>query len=138
MTYMGCKLPASPNLHGAAFYGDNLCGMLPYMDRKPTYLRAWRLKRGYTQDDMLGRLEVLGVSITGASLSRIERGLQPYSQDVIEAIATALDVTVAQLLEHNPDLPGSQVIDFVAHLTAKEQAQAESVLRAMFPERASH
>jgi transcriptional regulator with XRE-family HTH domain len=67
------------------------------MARKPTYIRAWREKRGHTLDDMVGRLDALGVKITGASLSRIERGIQPYNQDTLEAIAEALNVTVGQL-----------------------------------------
>lgn len=105
------------------------------MDRKATYIRAWRDKRGFTLDDMVGRLETLGVPTTGASLSRIERGIQPYSQDIIEAIAAALDVTVADLVEHNPEIPASQVVDLVQRLNAREAEQAEAVLRAMFPDR---
>jgi transcriptional regulator with XRE-family HTH domain len=62
------------------------------MERKATYIRAWRNERGYSLDDMVGRLAVLGVETTGASLSRIERGIQPYNQDMLEAIASALNV----------------------------------------------
>lgn len=106
------------------------------MDRKGTYIRHWRKKRGYSLDDMVGRLEVLGVETTGASLSRIERGLQPYSQDILEAIAQSLGVTAAQLLEHNPDMPQAQVTDLLQHLDRREAEQAEAVLRAMFGKRA--
>lgn len=105
------------------------------MARKRTYIRAWREKRGYTLDDVVGRLDALGVKITGASLSRIERGIQPYNQDTLEAIAEALNVTVAQLTEHNPDLPPAKVIDFLKHLNANEVEQADAVLKAMFGER---
>jgi transcriptional regulator with XRE-family HTH domain len=102
------------------------------MARKPTYIRAWRDERGYTLDDMVGRMDVLGVKITGASLSRIERGIQPYSQDILEAIAEALNVTVAQLTEHNPKMPPAKIYDFLKHLNADEAKQADAVLRAMF------
>lgn len=102
------------------------------MDRKPTYIRAWREKKGFTLDQMVGRLAEIEVAMTGASLSRIERGKQPYSQDVIEAIAVALDVTVSQLVEHDPTKPPAQIIDFVRRLSEKEAQQAEAVLRAMF------
>lgn len=112
------------------------CGILSCMERKPTYIRAWRKKRGYTLDDMVGRLAVLGVDTTGASLSRIERGQQPYSQDILEAIAEALDVSPWDLLKNNPEIPEAEVIDFLAHLDAQELKQAESVLKAMFGERA--
>jgi transcriptional regulator with XRE-family HTH domain len=104
------------------------------MARKPTYIRAWRERRGYTLDDMLGRLDAIGVKITGASLSRIERGIQPYSQDVLEAIAAALNLSVADLLENDPTVPEAEIIDFLRHLDDRQVRQAESVLKAMFGE----
>lgn len=106
------------------------------MARKRTYIRAWRDKRGYTLDDMVGRLDVLGVKTTGASLSRIERGIQPYSQDTLEAIAEALNVTVADLLKNDPDVPEAEIFDLMRHLDERQKRQAESVLKAMFGERA--
>jgi transcriptional regulator with XRE-family HTH domain len=106
------------------------------MARKRTYIRAWRENRGYTLDDMIGRLEALGTKITGASLSRIERGIQPYSQDIIEAIAEALNLAVADLIENDPTVPEAEIIDLVRHLDERQKRQAESVLKAMFGERA--
>jgi transcriptional regulator with XRE-family HTH domain len=106
------------------------------MERKATYIRAWRNDRGFSLDDMVGRLAVLGVDTTGASLSRIERGIQPYNQDMLEAIADALDVPVSYLIERNPELPPAKVYDFLAHLNNDEADQAEKVLRAMFGDRA--
>lgn len=134
--YIGRKSDASPNLHDAAFFTPALCGILPGMARKRTYIRAWREKRGYTLDDMVGRLELLGAKMTGASLSRIERGIQPYSQDVLEAIAEALDVTAADLIENNPEVPEAEILDMVRHLDERQRRQAESVLKAMFGESA--
>jgi len=37
-----------------------------------------------------------------AQLGRIERGLQPYSQGVLEAIADALETDLASLLVRDP------------------------------------
>jgi transcriptional regulator with XRE-family HTH domain len=132
VSYAGRKVTASHKLHGKAFFATAQCAMLPYMGRKATYIRAWRKERGFSLDEVVGRLDALRVSITGASLSRIERGIQPYSQDFLEALADALDVTVAQLIEHDPTLPGAKVIDFLQHLSKRDAAQAEDVLRAMF------
>jgi transcriptional regulator with XRE-family HTH domain len=113
------------------------------MERKPTYIRAWRKAGGadrkpggYTLEEMVGRLEELGVRTTAATLSRVETGKVPYSQDIIEAIAEALGVTVAHLVEDNPDIPSTPVADFVRRLNEKEAAQAEAVLRAMFEKQA--
>lgn len=128
---MGRNASASPNLHRVAFFPSRPRGIFDCMERKPTYIKEWRRKRGYTQREVVGRLAVLEVAMTEASLSRIENGKQPYSQDTLEAIATALDLEPGQLLDHNPFKEGA-VIDFLRHLDAKQAEQAEAVLRAMF------
>lgn len=91
------------------------------MERKSTYIRAWRNKRGYSLDDMVGRLAEIGVETTGATLSRIERGKQPYNQDIVEAIAAALDVEVWQLTKDNPDIPPAKIYDFLPHLNRRNR-----------------
>jgi transcriptional regulator with XRE-family HTH domain len=106
------------------------------MERKATYIRAWRKKRGYTLEDMVGRLEAIGVATTGATISRIEKGIQPYSQDKLEAIADALDVTPADLLENDPDVPEAEIIDLIRHIDDRQKAQATAVLKALFDKRA--
>lgn len=113
------------------------------MERKQTYIRAWReaggadrKSGGYSLEDMVGRLAVIGVATTGASLSRIERGIQPYNQDMLDAIAAALGLEPWQLLKDNPAIPPAKVIDFLPYLTKDEIEQADKVLRAMFGERA--
>ena len=45
------------------------------------------------------------VGMTHASLSRIERGLQPYGQALLEALAEALSADVASLLIRDPEDP---------------------------------
>jgi transcriptional regulator with XRE-family HTH domain len=85
---------------------------------------------------MVGRLAELGVAITGASLSRIERGLQPYSQDILEAVAASLGLEPADLLENDPRVPEAEVVDLMRHLTERERTQAAAVLKAMFEKRA--
>lgn len=53
--------------------------------RRKTYFREWREHRGLTQEQLASRLET-----SVASISRIESGNQPYTQDVLEALADAL------------------------------------------------
>ncbi len=73
--------------------------------RRRTFIRQWREFRGLTLEQLADRVgEVLG-GFTHASLSRIERGLQPYSQDILEAIANALQTDVASLLNRDPSDP---------------------------------
>ncbi len=67
---------------------------------RPTFVREWRQSRGLTLQQL-----ALQIGITHASLSRIERGLQPYSQPLLEAIAEALQTEPAFLLMRNPADP---------------------------------
>lgn len=71
----------------------------------PTYIRQWRKYRGLTLDRLAERVGALTGGFTHASLSRIERGLQAYTQAVLEAIAEALGTDPASLLMRDPSDP---------------------------------
>jgi transcriptional regulator with XRE-family HTH domain len=70
-----------------------------------TYIREWREFRGLTLERLAERVGERIGGFTHASLSRIERGLQPYSQPVLEAIGEALNIDPASLLMRNPSDP---------------------------------
>jgi transcriptional regulator with XRE-family HTH domain len=65
--------------------------------RRRTFIKQWRIFRDLSQE-ALG--ERLGTS--GGSISRIENGQQPYTQDTLEALAEALMTDPASLLMRNP------------------------------------
>ena len=65
-----------------------------------TFIRQWREHRGLTLEQLADRIET-----THATLSRIERGLQPYSQPLLEALAEALMTDEASLLMRDPSDP---------------------------------
>lgn len=67
---------------------------------RPTFIREWREFRNLTLEQLADR-----VGTTHASLSRIERGLQPYTQATLEALAEALMTEPASLLMRNPADP---------------------------------
>lgn len=73
---------------------------------RPTFIRQWREHRHMTLETLAGRVgEKIG-GMTHASLSRIERGLQPYSQPILEAIADELTGgDTASLLMRDPSDP---------------------------------
>ena len=52
-----------------------------------------------TQKDLVARLEVLGIKIDQASISKLEGGKRPVSDIEVVALAKALKVPVEQLLE---------------------------------------
>ena len=68
---------------------------LPEFD--PIYLREWRKAKGLTLIE-LGRL----AGIDHGNLSRLERGIFPYSQGVLEKLAEALDTSPAIILTFTP------------------------------------
>lgn len=79
------------------------------------FLRAWREHKGLTLEEVAERVGLLGearrgeaaglnapTSMTHASLSRIERGLQPYNQVLLELLAEIYQTDVSSLLNRNP------------------------------------
>lgn len=83
-----------------------MVGMVSRRVYAPTYIRAWRKERGLTLERLRERMGQLSdVWITKTSLSRIERGEQPYSQPILEAIAEALETEPASLLMRDPGQP---------------------------------
>ena len=73
-----------------------------------TFIRQWRVAKSMTLEALAERVgEKIG-GMTHASLSRIERGLQPYSQPILEAIADELTGgDVASLLMRDPSDPNA-------------------------------
>lgn len=68
--------------------------------RRRTFIKQWREHRGLSQAQLADRLDT-----SESSISRIESGTQPYTQDVLEAIAEALQTDVASLLMRDPSTP---------------------------------
>jgi len=77
---------------GSPFLGS---AFLPEFN--PIYLREWRKAKGLTLTE-LGRL----AGIDHGNLSRLERGIFPYSQGVLEKLAAALDTSPAIILTFTP------------------------------------
>lgn len=73
-----------------------------------TFIRQWRESKSMTLEALAARVGERIGGMTHASLSRIERGLQPYSQPIIEAIADELTGgDVASLLMRDPSDPNA-------------------------------
>ena len=101
-----------------------------------TYIKEWREKRGLSLRRLAERLEQTpggDLLISHASIGRIEKGKQPYSQPILEAIAAALGVPAWMLLEVNPEKDGD-VIDITLRLNkapTELRDQAISILNAL-------
>lgn len=136
---MGCATPqqlfVAPGVTTVTAAWDNLPGMTEQLYRK-TYIKEWREKRGLSLRRLADRLEHTpggDLLISHTSIGRIEKGQQPYSQPILEAIAGALGVTASMLLEMNPEKDGD-VIDITLRLNKAPpelRRQAIDILEAL-------
>lgn len=67
---------------------------------------------------------------SAASLSRIEKGEQPYTQDYLEALAEALSTDPASLIMRDPTQPEG-IWSLWEHAKPGEKRQIEAVVRAI-------
>lgn len=75
----------------------------PKPQRQLSQIKAWRKHRGLTLAKLSERLEQMeGLEMSDAQLSRIERGEQPWSQDLMEALGRVLQTEVQHLINVNP------------------------------------
>jgi transcriptional regulator with XRE-family HTH domain len=92
-----------------------------------THIKAWREYRSLTQEQVASRIDM-----SVPNLSRLERGKIPYSQAALEALAVALDCTVADLVSRPPPKPGHPDLWSVLNgMTEEEQETALRVVAAM-------
>lgn len=71
--------------------------LLSYPAAMSTRLRDFRDMAGMTLEEVAAR-----VGMTAGNLSRLERGLIPYSQSSLEALAAVYSCRVADLVEEDP------------------------------------
>lgn len=103
-------------------------------DRKlgKTYIKEWRLHRGLSLRRLAQRMEVEpGVElISHASIGRIEKREQPYSQEILEAMAVALGCQPWDLLHNDPTKDG-ELVRLIDSLTPEQARQATAIIKAM-------
>lgn len=68
-----------------------------FKQRRRLFVREWRKHRGLTLEQLSER-----VGMTSGNLSHLERGLIPYNQDTLEALAEALGTDAASLIMRDP------------------------------------
>lgn len=97
------------------------------------YIKQWRKKRGISLRKLAARLETeVGGDplISYASLNRIEKGEQPFSEPILNAVADALAVTRSMLLEMDPEKEG-HVVDLLNKMDRPTRDQAVRMLELM-------
>jgi transcriptional regulator with XRE-family HTH domain len=70
-----------------------------------TMLLLWRTINGFSQADVASGLKK---PVSTSTISRLEDGLLPYNQELLEDIAEFLNISVLELMHINPlDVAGS-------------------------------
>lgn len=96
------------------------------------YIKQWRDKSGLSLARLAARMESAPGEelISAMSLSRIERGLQPYSEPILAALAEALDVPDWALISVNPEKDG-EVVDLMKLIRQKSPAERQQAIRLL-------
>lgn len=98
---------------------------VPKRQFRRTYIRQWREFRGLTLEQLADR-----IGSTHATVSRVERALQPYSQAMLEAIAEALMTDPASLLMRDPS-DQEAIWSIWDQAKPAERAQLVAIARAL-------
>lgn len=116
-----------------------------YMAAARHFLRAWREHRDMTLEAVAERVALLSEQreatmpddplktpgrITHASLSRIERGLQPYNQVLMELLAEIYQTDQSSLLNRDPSDPEG-IWSIWDQLKPVERAQVVEIAKAL-------
>ena len=106
------------------------------------FLRAWRRASGLTLEQTAERVERLSesrasadpssrpLSMTHATLSRIERGKIPYGQGLLEILADVYQTDRASLLMRDPE-DSEALWSIWEQLQPLERKQAVEVIKAL-------
>lgn len=94
------------------------------------FIKEWRKHRGLSLRKLSDRLEVdpAGESIAShARLQRVEKGEVGYDEELLHALAHALNTTIFDLLEVNP-LKQGEVVDLMRRLTPDQKIEAQKYI----------
>jgi transcriptional regulator with XRE-family HTH domain len=93
--------------------------------RRHHFIAEWRRHRQLSQAALGAEL-----GISKASVSRIERCVQPYTQDILEAIADVLGAEPATLLSYKPE-ESETLFSVWKRIPKSGRRQALAVLQAL-------
>ena len=121
---------ASPHFH-------NLCGAneltecdIVRMDADknggPNHLRAWREFRGITQAELAER-----VGTNANMIGYLESGERGLSAKWLRRLAPALDTTPGMLLDHDPHLLDSDMLEIWVHAGERERRQLSDIAKTL-------
>ncbi len=90
------------------------------------YIRSWRKHRGLTLEQLAER-----IGMTHQNLGKIERGLVPYNQVLLEALAEELRCEPGDLIIRDPESPTGiwSIWEGLAPVQRKQLAEIAETLK---------
>lgn len=134
--YMGCNSDVKALVTPTATTAVLDCVSMTIMAKNKQgqhFIRGWREKRGISLRKLAAKLETGPDGeplVSYASLSRIENGEQPFSEPILNAIAEALDVPRAMLLEMDPKKEG-HIVDLLNKMDRQTRDQAIKMIELL-------
>lgn len=99
--------------------------MIPKSELRRHYVREWRKFRGLTQEQLAER-----TPFTSGAISHLETGRTHYTQEMLEALAYALDCRPGDLLNRDPNKEG-EVVDLFDGLSDDDRRRAVLMIEAL-------
>lgn len=99
--------------------------------RQKTYLREWRKHREMSLEAVAAE-----VGVSFSNLGRIERGVVPYKQDLLESLALLYGCDPAELLARDPSAPIS-IFTAIARADETQRRQIEALAETVLNFRSS-
>ncbi len=127
--YMDCNYSVNPTVTVPVTTALLNRGNIEWMTKTKQgqhFIQGWRSKRGISLRKLASMLPTGSDGkemLTYASLSRIERGEQAFTEPVLNAIAEALNVPRAMLLETDPKKEG-HILDLINQMDQRTRDQA--------------
>ena len=128
---MSCSLHsanrlASPNVCGLRGAFDlGIAHTVNMAEEERNYLKAWRTKRGMSQDQLAER-----AGTTKAVISLLENEKRPLSSKWLRAFADILGTTPGYILDHDPNEISADIFDLWSRMDLGDQRKAASILTA--------
>lgn len=121
----------SAGVHDVHMSAKRVIPRLKQPQFRRTFIRQWREHRGMT-------LEQLGeaIHLSHAQLGRIERGLQPYNQALLEAVADVLGTDVPSLIMRDPT-DDTGIWSIWDHAKVAERQMIVDIARTIVKDKAS-
>lgn len=92
----------------------------------PNYLRAWRLHRDLTQQELAN-----AVGTSANQIQYLETGERALSAKWLRRLAPVLDTTPGMILDHDPSELDNDILDIWAYASTRQKKQISDIAKTL-------